>query len=383
MSVYRLDDVAASLQGIVDIPRPAILLNEEDQRDQLVDRFTPWHVNHERGGYDFAEHAHKTRGVFCLVRAWVPRVHENSTGHLIRPMWPTNGSESQTRARADRLHAYANGSDDHATRQALTVRHSLVARARIITALVLNGAEGQRRMAQSLPVPDYMNVQQMNHVLNEFQLCGLWQLLETMRARCETRTRQLGRECCNAWHAWRAYEENYLLAAQAYVWVVSYLFDVIPMFEAHELEDDDEDDGLGDMDRRKWPTVSCCDPVFYDLDKDDEQDAEKIEEGCSICYGGDDYCRLKKLDCGHAFGEKCLLTWYTTRDELGEPRTCPMCRRLAYNADAFACHVCNATGFTVQLYHLNGTCRCDTVYCHDHLPGRDFKCGGCGVYYQE
>ena len=376
MSVYRLDDVAASLQGIVDIPRP-ILLNEEDQHEQIDGIFVPWTMRRELGGHHFAEHAKKMEESFYLLRAWVPRVHENSTGHLIRPMWPTNGSESQNRARADRLYAYANGSDDHATHRALTVRRSLVARARIITALVLNGAEGQRRMAQSLP-PDFMNVHEITHVLNEFKLCRLWQKLETMRASCETRTRQLGRECCNEWHAWRAYEENYVHAAKAYEWVVWYLFDVIPMFEAHELESSDED-----MDRRKWPTVSCCDPVFYDLDKDDKKDAEKIEEGCSICYGGDDYCRLKKLDCGHAFGESCLLTWYKNRDELGEPRTCPLCRRLAYNADAFACHECNKTGFEVQLYHLNGTCRCDTVYCHDHLPGRDFKCGGCRKYYQE
>jgi hypothetical protein len=380
MSVYRLADVAAELHGIEWISRPAILVNEEDQRALLLDKFTPWDINRARGGHDFAEHAHKSRVTLCLIRAWVPRVHENSTGWLIRPMWPTVGSESQNSARVDRLHAYANGSDDHATLEALAVRHSLVSRARIITALVLKGAEGQRRLAQSLPTPDFMNVQQMTHVLNELQLCGLWQNVETMRARCESRTRQLGRECCNEWHAWRAYEENYHRAAVAYVWLVHYLFDIVPRFEAIMAEDDEE---IGLEDGRKWQTVSCCDPVFYNLDPDDKDDKEKIEDGCSICMGGNDYCRLKKLDCNHSFGESCLLTWYQNRDELGEPRTCPLCRKLSYNADAFACHVCTATGFSVQLYHLNGACRCDTVYCKDHLPTRSQPCGGCGVYSQE
>jgi len=376
MSVYHLADVAAELRGRVRIELPAILVNEEDQRAQLLDKFTPWDINRARGGHDFAEHAHKSRAFLCHVRAWVPRVHENSTGWLIRPMWPTLGSESQNRARVDRLAAYADGSDDHATRAALNVRHSLVSRARIITALVLKGADGQRRLAESLPTRDFMNMQQINHVLNELQLCSLWQNIETMRARCEARTRQLGRECCNEWHAWRAYEENYLLAAVAYAWLVRYLFHIVPEYEAIMLDYDEED-------ARKWPKVSCCDPVFYDLDPDDEDDKEKIEDGCGICMGGNDYCRLKALDCGHAFGEVCLLTWYKNRDDIGEPRTCPLCRKLSYNADAFGCHVCAKTGFSVQLYHLNGSCRCDTVYCHDHLPNRSQPCGGCGVYAQE
>jgi hypothetical protein len=378
MSQYRLADVAAELYGRVHIS-PGIVFNEDDQRALLLDKFTPYAVNRARGGHYFAEHVHETRDMLCLIRAWVPRVHENSTGWLIRPMWPTVGSESQNRARADRLAAYANGSDDQATLNALLVRHSLVSRARIITALVLKGAEGQRRMAQSLPRPDFMNVHQMNHVLNELRLCGLWELVDIMRSRCELRTRQLGRECCNEWHAWRAYEENYMQAASAYVWAVDYLFEYIPMYEASIL--DDEVDEFED--NRPWPKVSCCDPVFYDLDQDDEDDKEKIEDGCGICYGGNDYCRLKKLDCGHAFGEACLLTWYQNRDEIGEPRTCPLCRKLSYNADAFACHVCIKTGFEVQLYHLNGSCRCDTVYCKDHLPNRSHPCGGCGVYCQE
>jgi hypothetical protein len=387
MSVYRLVDVVIALAGRVHIGRPLIVFNEEDQRDQLVDHFTPFVVNRERGGHEFAEHAHKSREYLCLIRAWVPRVHENSSGWLIRPMWPTLGSESQNRARVDRLAAYADGSDDHATLSALGVRDALVARARIIRALVLNGAEGHRRMAQSLPKPDFMSVHQVNHVLNEMTLCDLWQNLETMRARCELRTRQLGRECCNEWHAWRAYEENYHHAAVAYVWAVGYLFDVIPMFEALHAaandsdDEDDEDDGLeyDEDDEEKWPTVSCCDPVFSNEFTGDDLSGDE----CFICMGGNDFCRLGRLDCGHVFGEACLLRWFEGLDAQGLPRACPMCRKLPYNGEAFACHVCVKTGFEVQLYHLNGPCRCDTVYCHAHLPGRDYPCGSCRMHYQE
>jgi hypothetical protein len=317
----------------------------------------------------FAEHVLKMQPALCLVRAFVPRVCENTTAWLIRPTWPTG----MNRARADRLAAYADASDDNATEEALTVRRSLVGRARILLALDHRGDEGRRRLAARMP-NGVLDAAQVEYVCGELELCALWFMLDEMRNACEIRTRKLGRTCDNPGHAARAYADFYQPAAQDFKAVADYLYGAVTLYEAlqyeSESESDEEDQG------EKWPTMRRCDPVLYDEFTGEDLSGEE----CVLCCS--ENCEVGKLECGHVFGKSCLMRWLHGLDAQDLPRTCPMCRRMPYNAEAFACHGCGMNGFAVQLHTLGGPCRCDAVFCHDCAPSREYACDSCRMCYQ-
>lgn len=379
MTAYRVQDVTAALapHGVDVGPQP-ILLNEMDQRALLFDKgMTGWTAWRDRGAlafgvqdaHAFAEHVLKMQPTLCLVRAFTPRVSENTTAWLIRPTWPTG----MNRARADRLAAYADASDDNVTEEALTVRRSLVGRARVLHSLCRSGEEGRMLLSSRLP-SGFINDVQADHVVQELTpLCSLWAELEFMRARSEVITHKLGRTCCNPWHTLRQYDDAHMLAAVDYHRLVDYLWGATTLYEAilNEADESDEEDQ-----GEKWPTMRRCDPVMYDEFTGKDLSGEE----CVLCCSED--CEVGMLECGHVFGKSCLMRWLNGLDAQDLPRTCPMCRRMPYNAEAFACHGCGMNGFEVQLNTLGGPCRCDAVYCYNCAPSREYECDACRMCYQ-
>lgn len=381
MTNYRVNDVAAALaaHGVVVGDQP-ILLNEEDQRAVLFDKgATGWGAWRDRGAqmlgvqdaHLFAEHVLKMQPALYTIRAFTPRVSENTTAWLIRPAWPTfPNPPSAKRARADRLAAYADASDDNATEASLTVRRSLVGRARVLYAL-RSGDDGRMTLSSRLP-SGYIDNVQADHVVQELTpLCALWSNIEIMRAVSEERTHKLGRTCCNPWHTLRQYDDVYRHAAVDYHRLADYLYGAATLYDALQYESESESEH-GEM----WPTMRRCEPVFYD----DTHGHDLSGEDCSICYGEE--CELGKLECGHVFGKACLMRWLNGLDEQDLPRTCPMCRRLPYNAEAKACYGCGLNGFDVQLNALGGPCSCAAVYCYNCAPRREYACESCRMCYQ-
>jgi hypothetical protein len=382
MTAFRVADVRAALapHGVDVGPQP-VLLNEDDQRFTILDKggagWREWRDrgalafgDRNNGAQAFAEHMLKMQPAMCYVRAFTPRVSENSTSWLTRPPWPTfPNPPSAKRARADRLAAYADASDDNATEEALTVRRSLVGRARILLALCLRGEEGRVLLSSRLP-SGFINDVQAELVAQELTpLCALWEEIERMRARSEIRTRQLGRSCDNPWHAAPSYVDWYMFAAVDYHRLAEYLYGAVPLYEALQYESESDEEDHGEM----WPTMRRCDPVMHDAPSGEE---------CSICLGGNEDCEVGTLECGHTFGKSCLMRWLNELDSQDLPRTCPMCRRLPYNSESKVCHGCGMNGFAVQLHTLGGPCKCAAVFCNDCAPSRDYACDSCRMCYQ-
>ena len=379
MTAYTVASVTAALvaRGIV-VGAQTILLNELDQRFTILDNGgAGWREWRDRGALafgdrangaqEFAEHMLKMQPALCYVRAFTPRVSENTTAWLTRPTWTTFPNPlSAKRARADRLAAYADASDDNATDAALTVRRSLVGRARVLLALCLRGEEGRMLLSSRLP-SGFINDAQAEHVVQELTpMCALWEEIERMRSRSEILTRKLGRSCDNPWHAAPSYVDWYMFAAVDYHRLAEYLWGSVTLYEAlqYESESDEDQDEM-------WPTMRRCDPVMHDATSGEE---------CVLCCSED--CEVGTLECGHTFGKSCLMRWLHGLDAQDLPRTCPMCRRLPYNAEAVACHGCGMTGLEVQLNALGGPCKCDAVYCYNCAPRRDYACDSCRMCYQ-
>lgn len=367
---YRFDDVAGTLAqvGLAAVLPLPIVINVDDQVDTLR-TYEPRGRFLRNHGPDRLAHRDANQNAFGvvmhLVRGFVPEVTQSSTGWLSAPIWPrVLATESQVRARSYRIEAEADGNHDAATESALIVRRSLTSRAALMY-INEQGRAGHLRLEEHMPF-DRMAQDNLPQIVEEIrELCGMWELLDRLRIRCEARAAVVGLPFPrDGYRFWR-------VAALDMFALGEYIAKYIPMYEVIMLERFGDDYGEDGDENRTWPTAKRVDPVLVLVE------CEENDE-CPLCWGGNDDCALlSKLRCGHKFGRACFMRWMEELDGQNIERTCPICRRFA--GCSLRCAVCNKSGHEKQMWTLGGGCNCSAVYCWGCLPCNGECCTLCGA----
>jgi hypothetical protein len=365
---YRFEHVKLVLatRGINLAPLP-VVINVDDQIDLLRSPAALGNPNQYADfirlhGWERNEHrlANNADYLACLslTRAFVPEVLRSSTGWLSAPIWPQILTPGEVRARDDRRAAVADGNTDHATANALAVRRSLTSRAALMHINEM-GARGYRQMQDHLP-HDLVARDNLPAIIEEIrELCGLFELLDKLRRRCEARAAAVGLGFPrDGYRFWR-------LAALDMFALGEYIAKYVPFYEVLTMQDEEDAD--------PWPTTRRVDPKMEDVEKEDGED-------CPLCWGGNEDCKMMRLNCGHRFGKACFMRWMAELDAQDLPRTCPMCRRLP--ASSGACYSCGLYGHEAQLRELRGGCTCPVLYCWNCIPSLSAPAPCCGQYFR-